>query len=104
MNEREKQEAARRLARLLDYGQYRIQLTRTDRPDPYAPPGHGSIVRELCTYQSKTCLGVVMWLRLAADPEALCRTYETPWNCEAPGHGRIRLDNQPPPERTDESR
>lgn len=27
-------------------GQYRIQLTRKDQPDTFAPPGHGSIVRE----------------------------------------------------------
>lgn len=29
------------------YGQYRVQLTDRELPDPDAPPGHGSIVRAL---------------------------------------------------------
>lgn len=84
------------LIRPYAYGQLRIQLTRTDRPDGYAPPGHGSIVRELCTYEPRTAVRVVTLMRVAADPEAYCRTLETPHNCEAPGRGRIRLDNRAP--------
>jgi hypothetical protein len=78
------------------FGQYRIQLTRLDRPDPFAPPGHGSIVRELCTYNPHTAGTVALILRLASDPEAYCRELERSWNCEDPGHGRIRLDNPEP--------
>lgn len=77
------------------YGQFRIQLTRLDRPDPFAPIGHGSIVREMCTYSPHTAGNIVLMLRLAADPEAYARELERPWNCEHPG-GRIRLDNCEP--------
>lgn len=76
------------------YGQYRIQLTRIDRPDPFAPPGHGSIVRELCTYSPGMAADVVLKLRLAADPEGFCETLAHPGNCEYRG-GRIRLDTAP---------
>jgi hypothetical protein len=77
------------------FGQYRIQLTRVDRPDPFAPAGHGSIVREMCTYNPRTVATLALFLRLAADPEAYCRELERPWNCESSG-GRIRLDNRQP--------
>lgn len=84
------------LIRPYAYGQFRIQLTRLDQRDPYAPIGHGGIVRELCTYDARTAGRVVLMLRLAADPEAYCRELERPWNCEAAGRGRIRLDSAEP--------
>lgn len=76
------------------FGQFRVQLTRLDRPDTFAPPGHGSIVRELCTYDPHLAGHVVFLLRLSADPEASCEELAKPWNCEYPG-GRIRLDAKP---------
>jgi hypothetical protein len=81
------------LVRPYMFGQYRIQLTRIDRPDPFAPPGHGSICRELCTYDHTRMMATVLQLVSAKDPEAYCCTLETPSNCEVPGSGRIRLDN-----------
>jgi hypothetical protein len=77
-------------------GQYRIQLTRVDEPDPHAPPGHGTIVRELCTYNRAFAVSTVLVLRGHDDPERWCRSIERPWNCESPGRGRIRLDSLPP--------
>lgn len=77
-------------------GQYRIQLTRVDQPDPFAPYGHGAIVRELCTYDRSFAYSTMLVLRGAPDPEAWCRAIETEANCEHPGHGRIRLDNPEP--------
>ena len=77
------------------FGQLRIQVCDTAQPDPYAPPLHGSIVRELCTYRMDKLAEVLPALRGAADPLALCREWETPANCEAPGAGRIRLDTAP---------
>lgn len=74
------------------YGQYRIQLTRTDQPDRYAPEGHGSIVRELCTYNRATAYLITSAIAHAEEPEAYCFGLERPWNCEYTG-GRIRLDN-----------
>lgn len=35
-------------------------------------------------------------LIMSPDPEEYLRSLEQPWNCEAPGRGRIRLDNEPP--------
>jgi len=81
-------------------GQYRIQLTRVDQPDPHAPAGHGTIVRELCTYDRSFAYSTMIVLRGHPDPEAWCRSIERPWNCEVPGRGRIRLDN-PAPETPD---
>lgn len=75
-------------------GQFRIQLTRVDLPDSYAPEGHGTIVREMCTYHRTTALAVVADLGGSDDPEKTARGYARPWNCESPG-GRIRLDNKP---------
>lgn len=76
------------------YGQFRIQLTRIDKPEPYAPEGHGTIVRELCTYRQDIMIETVARLAVASDPEEACRDMERPWNCDAPGRGRIRLDNE----------
>lgn len=78
------------------YGQFRIQLTRLGGlEDRTAPPGHGSIVRELCTYSGQTAGSVALLLRLSSDPEGACELLAKPWNCEYPG-GRIRLDNTKP--------
>jgi hypothetical protein len=82
------------LVRPYAYGQYRIQLTRTDRPDYDAPEGHGSIVRELCTYNRATAYLIASAIATAEEPEAYCFGLERPWNCEYTG-GRIRLDNTP---------
>ena len=41
-------------------------------------------------------------LTVADDPEAFCRELAQPWNCESP-NGRIRLDNEPPPDVNDRS-
>lgn len=74
------------------FGQFRIRLTDKTKPDPYALSGHGSIVREMCTYHLATAESTVAALAEADDPPAFCRALERPWNCEYE-RGRIRLDN-----------
>lgn len=73
-------------------GQFRIQLTDVAKPDPGAPPGHGSIVRELCTYKQATAVETTTAIAMSLDPEGYCEGLARPWNCEYEG-GRIRLDN-----------
>lgn len=75
------------------FGQFRIQLTDISKIDPDAPPGHGSIVREFCTYKFDKMALVVTQLRDTDDPEAVAESFATPSNCEGPG-GRIRLDTE----------
>lgn len=82
------------------FGQFRIQLTKVTDPDPFAPEGHGSIVRELDTYKPETASWCMMELSEAEDPERWCIEQERDWNCEFSGDGplhgdRIRLDNTP---------
>lgn len=77
------------------FGQLRIQICDQTLRDPFAPPPHGSIVREMDTYRMEKLAEVLPALRSAPDPLALCREWETPANCEAPGRGRIRLDTSP---------
>ena len=74
------------------FGQYRIRLTDKTQPDSFAPAGHGSIVRELCTYHESKAYETVDALAKADDPLAYCVSLERPYNCEYEG-GRIRLDN-----------
>ncbi len=76
------------------FGQYRIQLTDARRPDPDAPPGHGAIVRELCTYKFPTMRAATLAMAVANDPEAYCESLANKWNCDG-GTGRIRLDTLP---------
>jgi hypothetical protein len=76
-------------------GQFRIQLTDTYDPDAFAPPGHGSIKREMCTYKKEKALFVLAVLAAAEDPLKVARGFEREHNCEVPGRGRIRLDNEP---------
>lgn len=76
------------------FGQFRIQITDTEIPDKYAVPGHGAILREMCTYNVDKMLDVVDSITNAADPLGLIKSLETPRNCEWPS-GRIRLDNEP---------
>ena len=83
------------LVRSYALGQFRIQLTDIRMPDPYAPPMHGSIVREMCTYFQGKAEWMTDWLCQHPEPELLCKLFETPSNCDAPGHGRIRLDDSP---------
>lgn len=86
------------IVRRFMFKQWRIQLTRVGLPVQwYAREGHGDIVRELCTYRPIRMAEVVAQLQLAEDPEAWCREQEKASNCDAPGHGRIRLDNTPRP-------
>lgn len=80
------------LVRSYLYGQFRIQLTDTTVPDLAAPEGHGSIVRECCTYKPTTMLSVLAELAEAAEPEEYLTHFETPKTCEVFGYGRIRLD------------
>ena len=75
-------------------GQFRIHITDKECPDPGAPAGHGSLVQDLCTYDSQKMVATVMMLRCAADPVALARSLATRENCEWPGY-RIRLDTVP---------
>ena len=75
-------------------GQYRIQLTRIDQRDPFAPAGHGGIVEQMCTYKPARAAEIVLALIVQDDPEAFVRSLARPWNCDGPG-GRIRLDNEP---------
>lgn len=75
-------------------GQYRIQVTDLRRVDPDAPPGHGEIVRELCSYIAMTCMEAIETLAAAPDVVAAVDAMGRPWNQEGPG-GRIRLDNEP---------
>lgn len=81
------------LVRPYAFGQFRIQICDRAQPDPHAPYGCGSIVRELCTYRRETCSRVVFDISQSVDPPATARTYEQPWNCEGKGD-RIRLDNE----------
>lgn len=82
------------LVRPYAFGQYRIQLTKVGLKDPWAPKGHGAIVREMCTYDQAKAHEVVDRLAEAEDPEQTAEGYAEDWNCEYPG-GRIRLDNTP---------
>lgn len=75
-------------------GQYRIQLCDSRQPDPHAPPMHGSIVQELCTYKLTKAEEVTDALCLAYEPLKKARGYATETNCEGPGM-RIRLDDKP---------
>lgn len=76
------------------FGQYRLQLMDVTKFDPHASEGHGSIVREMCTYKAETAFSVARQIANEPDPEAFCRTFEEKWNCERPGFGRIRLDEK----------
>lgn len=82
------------LVRPYAFGQYRIQLTNATVNAFGAPEGHGAIVREMCTYEKDTMLGIVDSLRETETPEKFCEGLATDYNCEYEG-GRIRLDNTP---------
>jgi hypothetical protein len=71
------------------YGQFRIQVCDKRIPDF---DGH-AIIREMCTYDAFTAVKVVEALKASNDPLEYCRSLEKPYNCEAFGIGRIRLDN-----------
>jgi len=79
------------------FGQFRIRLTDLLNPDAFAPPGHASIVQDMCTYKKQTAESVLEKLKTAEDPLKAARSYAKPWNCEYEG-GRIRLDNEETPE------
>ena len=81
------------IVQLYLFGQFRIQITDIKTPDPLAPPGHGSIVREMCTYNPLTCAETVFNIKNAKDPEKFAESLANEKNCEHPG-GRIRLDNK----------
>ncbi len=76
-------------------GQYRLQLCDREQPDPYAPEGHGAIVRECCTYRRQVMARTVSELAGADDPVAYLESLARPWNTEFPGD-RIRLDSEAP--------
>ena len=76
------------------FGQFRIRLTNVKIKDSYAPEGHGSIIREMCTYKNATMIETVGKLMESKEPEKTAESFATPYNCEFPG-GRIRLDNEP---------
>ena len=73
------------------FGQFRLQLTDLRDDDPYAPDGHGGIVRELCTYDVNTARLVMSVLSQIDEPEERCSLLAHTLNCEHP-RGRIRLD------------
>lgn len=73
------------------FGQMRIRLTDLRDHDPYAPEGHGGIVRELCTYEPMTAFLVLQVLSQVDDPEEKAHSLAHTMNCDHP-HGRIRLD------------
>lgn len=83
------------LVRSYAFGQYRIQLTDATLPAPYSPQGHGAILREFCTYDQKKAEVMTDALGLASDPVQFANTLETLTNCDCPGSGRIRLDDEP---------
>jgi hypothetical protein len=62
------------LVRAGEDGCYRIQLTRIDKPEPFAPPGHGKVVRELCTFSVETAEETALTLAKSKDPERYCRS------------------------------
>lgn len=74
-------------------GQHRIQITDSTVPDMGAPPMHGAIVQELCTYDARKAELFTDLFSLADDPVALARKLATDTNCEGPGC-RIRLDDK----------
>lgn len=75
------------------FGQHRIKLCKRMPGEPADYREHGGSVREMCTYKRDVAQLTVSQLAMSPDPEAFCRTLETPYNCEVPGRGRIRLDN-----------
>lgn len=76
--------------------QFRIKITDISRGTGHcgAPPGHGDIVQEMCTYKMMTMARACAELMSAKDPVKLARSWARPHNCEHEG-GRIRLDNEP---------
>ena len=84
------------LVRAYAIGQFRIQITDISQGTGIlgAPPGHGDIVQEMCTYKSHTMVRAVAELMSVKDPVKLARSWAKPHNCEFPG-GRIRMDNEP---------
>lgn len=80
------------LVRSYALGQYRIQITDSSALDFGAPPGHGAILQEMCTYSEVTARSVTHRLAVEADPLAYARSLATPWNTDSPRGGRIRLD------------
>lgn len=84
------------LVRNYALGQFRVQITDVSNGTGQngAPPGHGDIVQEMCTYKREKALGVIADLGTSEDPVATALTYVRPHNCEFKG-GRIRLDNAP---------
>lgn len=82
------------VVRLYLFQQYRLQLCDSRQPDPYAPPMHGSIVQEMCTYVERKAEAISDLLCMVKDPLALARAFAEPWNCDGPGQ-RIRLDSRP---------
>lgn len=57
-------------------GIFRIQLTDLSRPDPFAPRGHGSVVREVLTSDRETLKNILLRVALAENPLAYCRIIE----------------------------
>lgn len=80
-------------------GQWRIVLCERPRGpagDGFEEwQGHGSIVRQCCTYDVVTAVLTLAAIVAAEDPDAYLESLARPWNCDYPG-GRIRLDNLPP--------
>lgn len=76
------------------FGQYRIQLCDSRIYDPGAPPMHGGVVQQMCTYHRDKAEWMTDQLYLAKDPLAFAKSFATPTNCEFDG-GRIRLDDDP---------
>jgi hypothetical protein len=70
------------LVRADENGGYRIQLTRTNTPEPFAPPGHGKVVRELCTFSVETAEETALKLAKSKDPEGYCRSLIRPGNTD----------------------
>ena len=73
------------------FQQKRIQVTDIQKPDGDAPPGHGTIVKQLCTYHEDVAVSVVAKLQASEDPIECVESLRKPWNSEGPDDV-VRLD------------
>lgn len=73
------------------FGQFNIKVTDVSKPDASAPPGHGEIVKMLCTYIPDTLRNVLAKLQHSDDPVECVESMRTSHNSEGPDDV-VRLD------------
>ncbi len=70
------------VVRSASMGIYRIQVTDLRRPDPFAPRGHGTVVREVMTNSAQIMKDMTLQLALAENPVTTCRLLERKYPCD----------------------